>query len=136
MSGRQTPGSRQPRRLAAAARAAGAVAAARRRRRSRRPRAAGARSAPTGRTPPRAARAAGRCAGRRRACPLAAYLSWNGYGVLRPSDGGKLAVLTAFSTQEPVGVPANLPVTVAVETFPFLPMTTFTIAIPGTLYWL
>jgi hypothetical protein len=25
-------------------------------------------------------------------------LSWNGYGVENPSDGGKLAVLTAAST--------------------------------------
>ena len=61
------------------------------------------------------------------------YLSWNGYGVWRPSDGGKLADFTAFSTQAPVGVPANLPVTVAEVTLPDLPMTTFTIAIPCTL---
>ena len=40
------------------------------------------------------------------------YFSWNGYGVVNPSDGGKPADLTAFSTQEPVGVPANLPPTV------------------------
>jgi hypothetical protein len=65
---------------------------------------------------------------RRRGC--AAYLSWNGYGVVKPSDGGKTADLTAFSTQEPVGVPANLPDTVALETLPLLPMTTFTIAMP------
>ena len=43
------------------------------------------------------------------------YFSWNGYGVENPSDGGKLAVLTAASTQAPVGVPANFPVTVAVR---------------------
>jgi hypothetical protein len=71
---------------------------------------------------------------RRQVEARSAYLSWNGYGVDSPSDGGKLADLTAFSTQPPVGVPANLPVTVADEILPFLPMTTFTIAIPGTLY--
>ena len=69
---------------------------------------------------------------RARAC----YFSWNGYGVENPSEGGKQAVLTAVSTQVPVGVPANLPVTVAVVTLPFLPMTTLTIAVPGTLNWL
>ena len=64
------------------------------------------------------------------------YFSWNGYGVENPSDGGNAAVLTAASTQVPVGVPANLPVTSALVTLPFLPMTTFTIAVPGTLNWL
>jgi hypothetical protein len=62
-----------------------------------------------------------------------AYFSWKGYGVVRPSEGGKAADLTAFSTQAPVGVPANLPVTVADVTLPLLPMTTVTIAIPWTL---
>jgi hypothetical protein len=62
-----------------------------------------------------------------------AYFSWKGYGVVSPSDGGKEADLTAFSTQAPVGVPANLPVTVADVTLPLLPMTTLTIAIPWTL---
>src|SRR5450432_2755324 len=68
--------------------------------------------------------------------PYRAYFSWNGYGVVRPSDGGKLADLTAFSTHDPVGVPANLPETVADVTRPLLPMTTLTIAMPGTLNWL
>ena len=57
----------------------------------------------------------------------------NGYGVLRPSDGGKEADFTAASTQPPVGVPVNFPVTVADETLPLLLMTTLTIAMPGTL---
>ena len=64
------------------------------------------------------------------------YLSWNGYGVENPSEGGKLAVFTADSTHAPVGVPANLPVTSAFVTLPFFAMTTFTIAVPGTLNWL
>lgn len=70
---------------------------------------------------------------RRRGPP---YFSVNGYGVVRPSDGGKAAVLTALSTHDPVGVPANFPVTVADETLPFFPMMTVTIAMPGTLNWL
>ena len=65
-----------------------------------------------------------------------AYLSWNGYGVVKPSDGGKTADLTAFWTHAPVGVPANLPETVALETLPLLPMTTLTMAMPCTLNWL
>jgi len=64
------------------------------------------------------------------------YFSWNGYGVEKPSDGGKDAVFTAASTHVPVGVPANLPVTSALVTLPFLPMTMLTIAVPGTLNWL
>jgi hypothetical protein len=67
---------------------------------------------------------------------VAAYRSWNGYGVVKPSEGGKTADLTAFSTQEPVGVPANFPDTVDELTLPLLPMTTLTIAMPGTLNWL
>ncbi len=74
--------------------------------------------------------------GSRRRRGRTAYLSWNGYGVVKPSDGGKTADLTAFSTHEPVGVPANFPDTVALETLPLLPMTTFTIAMPCTLNWL
>jgi len=61
------------------------------------------------------------------------YRRTKGYCVVRPSDGGKAADLTAFSTQPPVGVPANLPVTVAEVTLPLLPMTMLTIAIPPTL---
>ena len=53
----------------------------------------------------------------------------------RPTAGSS-AILTAFSTHAPVGVPANLPVTVADVTWPLLPMTTLTIAMPGTLNWL
>jgi len=68
--------------------------------------------------------------------PPRPYFSWNGYGVENPSDGGKLAVFTAASTQVPVGVPANFPVTVAVVTLPLLPITMLTIAVPGTLNWL
>lgn len=39
-----------------------------------------------------------RCVARRLRRAPAGYLSWNGYGVENPSDGGKLAVLTAAST--------------------------------------
>src|SRR5262245_30107362 len=64
------------------------------------------------------------------------YFNWNGYGVENPSEAGNVADLTAASTQVPVGVPANLPVTVADDTLPLLAMTTLTIAVPGTLNWL
>ena len=81
-------------------------------------------------------RGEGRCVAVRRRAALPRYLSWNGYGVENPSDGGKLAVFTAASTHVPVGVPANFPVTVAVVTLPLLPITMLTIAVPGTLNWL
>jgi len=64
------------------------------------------------------------------------YRKVNGYGVDNPSEGGKVAVLIAFSTQAPVGVPENFPVTEADVILPLLPMTTLTIAKPGTLNWL
>ena len=73
---------------------------------------------------------------RRRRRLATCYFSWNGYGVENPSEGGNEAVLTAASTHVPVGVPANLPVTSALVTLPFFAMTTFTIAVPGTLNWL
>src|SRR5262245_60019459 len=41
----------------------------------------------------------------------------------------------ARSTHEPVGVPANLPFTVALETSPSGLITTRTSTVPGTLYW-
>lgn len=74
-------------------------------------------------------RTAGRSFARRRA----PYRSWKGYCICNPSDAGKVADFTAFSTQLPLGVPANFPETVAEVILPLLPMTTLTIAIPGTL---
>lgn len=52
------------------------------------------------------------------------------------SQGGNLAVLAAASTHVPLGVPANLPVTLAEAIRPPLETEMLTFAMPGTLYWL
>jgi hypothetical protein len=64
--------------------------------------------------------------------------STQGDGVVERQAGGRreLGGLTALSTQVPEGVPANLPVTVAALTRPLGATVSFTIARPGTLYWL
>lgn len=45
---------------------------------------------------------------------------------------GKRALFTARATHDPVGVPAKMPDTLALETLPLAPMATRTIAMPGT----
>jgi len=52
------------------------------------------------------------------------------------SQGGNFAVLAAASTQVPLGVPANLPVTLAEAIRPPLDTEMLMFAMPGTLYWL
>jgi len=56
-----------------------------------------------------------------------------GQGKVIDWQGGNFADLAAASTQDPVGEPANLPVTVAELTFP--PETTLIVAmaVPGAL---
>ena len=51
-------------------------------------------------------------------------------------QGGNLAPLAADSTQDPVGVPANFPVTLTELTFPPEATLMVAMAVPGTLYWL
>jgi hypothetical protein len=56
----------------------------------------------------------------------------NGYGNDAPSDGCKVAERTALSTQRPVGVSANFPLTVADTTAPLFATTTLTMARPAS----
>jgi hypothetical protein len=56
-----------------------------------------------------------------------------GQGKVIDWQGGNFADLAAVSTQEPEGVPANLPVTVAELTLPPAATLRLAIAVPGAL---
>ena len=51
-----------------------------------------------------------------------------------PENLGNVASLTDFSTQPPVGVPANLPVTLADWMRPAREIVMSTLTVPGTRY--